>query len=553
MKVFLQQPLRVLTAIGKAVAMTAVAGLMIVSCKPDEPKNKEKTVQITFDQTEYYPFDAVVIQLSEKAIAQEYEGLVGTSAVTAMRISDSTLVVMLPDLVATEYTLSLKIGDARAEGKLKVKALPTVENPDAVIEEIKTQFAEILAEATQNSDANAALLTALAEVFNEQIARLTPAERQQFAAYWKAHPDDELEAYLKGYGDDKERALREMSRQAKIQIAKVTRDINIFAVVLPFVPATGLFGVLPATIAVCSFISGVYNFVKLLTIHETLTSYIFVAIKESIGLKRATAYDYVLSNGQTQTFRPAIDYRSVTADDISGTSSAAKELISTLGSFLSIWDNIQGGIDKLRNYTSRLVPALGARPQEVSDIKNPHSTESVPLENWTLQIVSGNVTAQKTGNDTYKFTTTATEDVEFTFKITAEGIETEVYTALLEVEEEGEVSPLVGVWRHYKTVFTSTVCNEFTGIHYPKTEEVSASGIYTFYSDGRLYPSPPYVNTPTYDNNAVYSLCSDGSICETWKLEFQSNTDIFIFAPRGGSWCTEVPAYVYHYFEKIDE
>jgi len=174
-------------------AVTALLMTLFVFACVESDTPEPKVITATFDKTEYYPFDAVVIQLPEKVTKQEYSGTLGNNPVTVVRMSDSTLVMLAPDLPAGVYPLTLPDGekaDARKiQGSLRIKPLPTVDNPEEVIGEIQTMFAQTTDDAKASKNPNAELLEGLAKLFNEELAKLSPSERKQFAAWWQAHPE----------------------------------------------------------------------------------------------------------------------------------------------------------------------------------------------------------------------------------------------------------------------------------------------------------------------------------------------------------------------------
>ena len=133
----------------KKIVLAVLLGAFFLACvekdKPEPvPEPVPQILTATFDQTEYFPFDAITIMLSEKATGQEYNGTLGYTPVTAVRMDDSTLVMLTPDLPTGDYTLTIPFSDKpnekKVEGRLRIKPLPTVENPDAVIEEITDTY-----------------------------------------------------------------------------------------------------------------------------------------------------------------------------------------------------------------------------------------------------------------------------------------------------------------------------------------------------------------------------------------------------------------------------
>ena len=435
-------------SVKKIVLAVLLAAFFLACVEKDKPEPVPEPVPqvltAMFDKTEYFPFDFVEIQLSERAAREEYSGTLGDNPVTAVRMTDSTLVMMTPDLPAGEYLLTIPVSDKPNErniqSRLRIKPLPTVENPDAVIEEITATFADMLAVAEQENNPNVEVLKALEVAFDELISQLSDAERQQFASLWQAQFDEMFNfVQLRATVEERKREVNELIYDIRSNIADVNKCIKWFAIWTsvavypdPFTRTMGL------TFAGCTLIKGIYHFVQLFTLESRLKSYAFI-VGNKIVLKSAGEYDYIISNGESLIFSPEIDIRSITAED-RGSSSTAIDVISVLDSFLDVWNEIQASISKLPDFLKTAVPGLGGRPQSVSAIQSPFTTETVTLDDWSLEIVSGNVTAQKVDANSYVFTTTATESVEFEFKIIAEDIESQVFTALLEVDMPPEIT-----------------------------------------------------------------------------------------------------------------
>jgi len=445
--------------------MAALLGVFFLACvekdKPEpepipEPEPVPQVLTAKFDQTEYFPFDAIAITLSEKATGQEYNGILGDTPVTAVRMNDTTLVVMAPDLPAGDYTLTIPISEKpnekKLEGRLRIKPLPTVENTDSVIEEINTMFTQAIAEAKLLNDPNAALIESLVKNFNDELEKLTAAERLQFAAYWLTLSE------INGVNDIELRlSLSEVSssfrKNVDNYVLKVTtlggaiRKFTLSGIVAYAIPN-------PFTIALTG-----YFLARLVVLaRETIDAYMyiieepFIAVKEMLSFSQSVdyfnnrigeiqltsgpPYDYTLKNGESFTFNPQVKIRSITAEDYSPSAPAdAKSVISSTDLFISYWNDL---LDNLIKFASNLL--LSGNPQSISEIKTPKKEETVTLDDFTIEIVYGEVTAQKAEANSYVFTTTETENVEFEFKVIAEDIESKVFTALLEVDMPPEIT-----------------------------------------------------------------------------------------------------------------
>jgi hypothetical protein len=401
-----------------------------------------QTVQATFDKSQYYPFDVVTVQLSETTQAERYTGTIGGHEVEAIRFEESKLAVALPDLSAGEYTLSLQIGDKKADGNLRIVALPAVENPDEVIAEVQTTFDEVLAQAQGADDPDAPFFEELAEVFDERFAGLSADERQQFAAQWQTRyqslyaPEVANRAVTRGWLSDRMDAVTQLNLLYAGNVTNYSIAVGVFAVsaIVAVTTSWAGSGEIAAVICILDLV-----YMKILKsenagMQRRILDAIFMPIQDELAtLSRAGTYDYTFSNGASQTFSPQITLRSIYAADVTGSAPApAKEFIGTTDRFISSWDKLVSAVDQLRETFGIGSPMTG-RPQSVSEVTAP-LTEKITPDEWTLHILSGNVQAERSGEDGYTFTTTAETDEEFTFKITADGVDTKVFTGLMKVE-----------------------------------------------------------------------------------------------------------------------
>ncbi|MDR1737324.1 MAG: hypothetical protein LBR66_00680 [Candidatus Symbiothrix sp.] len=496
-----------------AIALISVATLF-TACDTKEEDDGGKTgvsKQITFDKTEYYPFDAVVVQLPEAAAAETYNGSIGTNAIKAQRMDDSTLVVALPDLTAGEYTLSLQIGQSKAEGKLQIVALPVVANPEAVIDEIKTSFDGYVAALAQNAPAYAPVLTQMVGAFNEHVAKLSDAERQQFAAIWQAHPEWHDYALF----DETNLRASALDRARWLSTYSVKFVVACGALIFcgdTFVKSVYALSVAPnllaGAVAVASAVGAVASLCAAIDYADRAEKCAY-DLKEIIingktypALRSSSegSYDYTLKNGETLTFNVQASYHSITAGSTTSVDGVSA-IIESAVKLQSLWDKIAAGINTVRQYVSA-VPQLTNRPKTVAELTSPLNVETDAADNWSVQIVSGDVSAQKQADNSYKFTTTATKDVAFTFKIMAEGVESEVLSGWLKVEEK---SPIVGVWKFLYQVREWDWIEDDT--HFSGEETFDIPMYYMFTSNGSIL----YSNSTSFDDPYYYSVAGSYS------------------------------------------
>ena len=442
----------------RKLTLLLAAGLFLLNACSKDSNGADESLRATFDKTDYYPFDVVTVQLSKAATAAEYTGTIGTTAVKVQRFADSVLVAALPDLPAGEYTLSLQMERSKVEGKLKIIPLPAVANPDVVIAEVVASLVELTAEVEDPSYASA--IAQLMDVFNNEVLKMNAAERKQFASILAAHPEWYDYAAYKYEDDDGDSFPSRISgigranlflRHAMRFTANCAGIITMGDTFLKSVFALSASPLLGAAGMALSGIVGLYFLSEAVKYADIVERDAF-KIKELIfdGSTRASA-DYTLNNGGTLAFNVSASFRSITAEDAADGAGGVSLVITAANTLRSVWDKVASGLETAREYVSDIfLPSMpGERPKKISEITTPLNVETDVVDNWTLQIVSGNVTAQKTGADTYKFTTTATKDVEFTFKITAEGTDSRVFSGLLKVGGTNNLA--VGKWRRIKT------------------------------------------------------------------------------------------------------
>ena len=404
-----------------------------------EDVNSQQTVKATFDQTSYYPFDVVEVTLPRTVTAEHYNGTIGGKPFVAARFSNASLVMILPELTAGEYTLSLNLGNAKAEGKLTVKALPQVANPDAVISGINTLFAQAITKFKQDNDPNTALLESLVGFFNDELAKLTVRERQQFAACWLAHPEwSDFSAF-----DDV--SLRSAARDSQLGVAAARLVTASAGTVLSsqaflIIVKTPGWWSNPVDIVSAGAMAGiaVYAFNHALNAADDVLNCSFkpfdLLVDGVSALVSGAGKTYSFNNEETVNFTVALDYRSITADDArSSVSGAVGQIIDASEELLSIWEQVDAGINTLRSYTTDLIPQLSGRPQKVSEITTPKKVERETMFNYTCTVVSGEgeVFVRKESDGSCRFVTYERRDVPFQFIISSDGMESSRISATM--------------------------------------------------------------------------------------------------------------------------
>ena len=453
-----------------------IAALLMIFCfacvKSDsdnpEPEPKPQITTTTFDKTEYFPFDPIMINLQEKPAKNEYKATLGSNPVTVIRMNDSTLVMMTPDIPAGEYLLTIptgdKPGDKQYQGRLKVKALPTVDNPETVITEIMNTFDQTVADAKRENKPNAGLLESVISSLNDELSKMNAIQRQQFAAYWALHPELSNISKIDIRSDEikqNEDKLKSLQKDHEFYLKfYVTAWSTFFTSVglglyNPIAPDISIvigvtFGSLAAIIILNEqlkdvaseinktecIISGLKSgapFYPNYLFFGTLSVSTDIDTLNNLKLKNAEVYDFTMKNGELLTFKPEVTLRSVAAIDVTQPAPIdIKNYIRDNNIFVDLWQEIFEAYQTFRSFFTD--QEMSGKPISVSEIKTPLSEKTIIIDDYTIEITSGNVTAQKTEENYYKFTTTSIEDVEFQFKIKAYNTESQVYTALLEVE-----------------------------------------------------------------------------------------------------------------------
>jgi hypothetical protein len=494
-----------------------IAAVAMTGCKEDDPDEPPaEPLAVTFDRAEYYPFDVAQVQLPDAATAETYEGTLGGQPVMAVRVADSTLAVPLPDLAAAEYALSLKVAGAVAEGKLKVKAVPEVANPEAVIEEMTAEYAALSEAMQRDNRPNAAVAAAMLELFNTELARLTPAERARFAALRQVHPEwGDFPAFdgAEAAGLSRTSVISRSEQLLRYTVRYLTSVAGVMVFADAFMKSVavmatgagflyGLMGMAATGLGALACLDSALKYADRVERYAFALKAIVMDGDET--LLKAGGYDCTLTAGGQHTFSVQASYRSITAADAGSANGTVADIIAATDRFRSVWDRVAGGINTMRERFPS-IPAPDPAPKRISEITEPLTTgETEAAEDWTLRIISGNVQAVKASANTYKFTTTEEEDVEFTFRITAEGVESKVYTGLLEVPEKGY--DVVGKW---KAASTWTVVYE-DGRPDDSTVSDGQQRYFTFIPDGRVL----------YERDGIDS--SNGSPCHVEEYLYYS-------------------------------
>jgi hypothetical protein len=338
------------------------------------------------------------------------------------------------------------------------------------------------------------LLTDLAELLDEQLALMSDKERQQFAAYLQTHPElnadwEAIASSRAGGSMTRASADERMELMAAHTLVWMTTagalDVSRRALVVTV--GAALYAPNPLTIGLAALSAGSTITCKILSDRYGNRAINTVGIHDAIGYggvwfkpfetRAGGEYDHTLSNGGSLTFDVEVRYRSVSAEDIDNP--AASGIVSAGDIYSTVWALLDECIEKLRSLINSLSPLEKSVP-EIASITAPKTETEAFDGELTLQILSGNVSAEKTGGNSFKFTTSAEEDVEFTFKLFAGGTELGVYTGLLEVPEKGY--DILGKWKYIN----------MTSLNKDGTTNVTTSPnylyeYYTFLPDGRVY------------------------------------------------------------------
>lgn len=150
-------------------------------------------------------YQVVEARLGAGAVTQaEVSGTLGTVAITASRLDDSTVAFAVPNVLAGPHTLSLSSGGKSYKATLQVQAAPAVANPAASLDSIGRRIDSVLVAHAAALEApldlstiggidtaavrsQLAVLRARVADFRGQVAALSPAEQAEVAAFFAAN------------------------------------------------------------------------------------------------------------------------------------------------------------------------------------------------------------------------------------------------------------------------------------------------------------------------------------------------------------------------------
>jgi uncharacterized protein (DUF2267 family) len=433
----------------------ALGAMAATSCKKSGGGGETwpQELSATFDKTSYYPFDVVTVRLSGAVQGESYTGTIGGEEITAHRVADTELAFVLPDLPAGEHTLSLQIDAQAVGGTLSVVVLPTVDNPEEIITQAKDLFAASIALAQETDYLNGSVMTDLAALLDEQLASMSADERQMFAAWWQTHPElaTDWEDFVESVTPTTRASLEQRMEQLLAYTLIWTATTTGLSVTLVSTVVSGgwaiktkhpvLIGVAVAsTLSMlgCWYMSDRYGQRALDCVAFQQADFFEILT----GTRADTSPDFTVDNGGTLTFDVNLRYRSVAAEDVGNLK--AKEIVAAGNTHTTVWIKLKSWVDELRMYTGNAISPLQKVLPEIPSITAPKTESERFTGELTLKILSGDVSAEKTGGNSFTFTTSSEQDVVFTFTLTADSIESNVFSGLVKVGD-GPTKPIESV------------------------------------------------------------------------------------------------------------
>lgn len=192
--------------------LTAMVVLVVAACSDGGSTGPDSHAAFSADAASYRPYAVASLVLNGQASAEGVvvNGMLGTTAVTLLSSSDSTMLLAIPETPGT-HTLAFTIGTQSYSGAITVSAAESVADPVAfldaagdMLEEQLNAVSAVAAAAGPLTGDSAVAVQMLEEgrdslaSFRAQLAQLTPDQQQQVADIINANLMDEDRALVVG-------------------------------------------------------------------------------------------------------------------------------------------------------------------------------------------------------------------------------------------------------------------------------------------------------------------------------------------------------------------
>ena len=400
------------------------------SCiEKDEDDIVEKQVTLIADKTNVSPFELVTITADDYTFTNtEYNATIETKDIKLVKDEENNLVFMMPSIPGGSQTLSLMLDETEYQIEFNINALPVVENPTEVINTYKQNLYDALdtinyvntLQGAQISSENIQLIETYLSDFEQALSSASQGEKQELAQFMQRNPEmfnysnfefysinDSLYTGTKSTTEWDKLITRDSRRFVALVI---TTGVTIYVVQGSLMSANPL-------IAIGAGVALAVEFVMVLnqaeqTIHSSYKPFVLSVFSDDL---KSTKSSLTFNNNEAVQINIEAEYRSLyNADKGKGTSSSVDDLASAMSTFLGYWNKAISYIPGMNG----TVPTL---EEQTSYTTNPNKS-SVSSEYITIDNISNeNVTIDDFSNNndavSVTFTTSETEDQDFTFDL----------------------------------------------------------------------------------------------------------------------------------------
>ena len=412
----------------KTFLVAALAGIFLLSCtgKPDDDEPivepQEVDIWLDFDVRTAYPFDLVSIIDEMGELPQTtYTGTIGDVEITVQRQEeDGKLAFTVPLLDGGDYAVVLENGKERAEGMLHILSYPTVEEPQAVIDEINGYLSNIVSDIENELSMEGQtldpelyqLFVGFSSEYNRLMAELTDAEKMYVAQYWAANP--ELFSF---FANDENNPFRTQSNSisksgmtasdifGKIRSAETKFVLFVAAmsalagiegvntynqhapskVVIAAAAGAALVGVLffaskelNNLLETSIFPEEVYTFVSSMGASGTRHAMQTTTAPNNIR-RQADDYDFTFYWGVPVNFNFSMSFRTLYADDINTTSPTVRNIVNAIAKLQEYRDMIDAKIIVIKSFFG-FGGGLGEPAKKLENITTYKKGETLDVE-----------------------------------------------------------------------------------------------------------------------------------------------------------------------------
>ena len=397
--------MKYISKFSKTVLVAVLAGGFLLGCArtPEEEPFEEPTqddFRLLTDKDKYYPYDALFISVDGVGLtAPTFPVAFGDKTFIATQQEDGSFLIFVPDLPPGIYAIVMNILELRGSGEVEIIALPAVDNPQALLEELENEINSIIAVIEEQNaeleltlgDEERELLEDMVNEFNSIFASLTNAEKIQFAQYWNANPQ------FYQFDDEEAFSLIKSSLSTMEVLRRGTKEFGLFLIkkILPITMAGTSMALLIAIpdptfvtklMAIAAGAVLLKQFIEVAAALEKFKKQTVAPVWDNVVSRWQTGarvkmnddFDLILYRGVPKEIDLIVTYRTICADDVNTDDEELKVVVENLEKFQDAWsmaDDIISSIKRLFGFKG----GMGNRPDRLEDIKN-YETETVVID-----------------------------------------------------------------------------------------------------------------------------------------------------------------------------